>query len=1030
MDDVFAGQISPADLAEAAATGVLHLNGRDLEGLPDSVGKLTGLRELRLDGNRLTSLPPAIGELSNLRTLWLFDNDLEELPPELGRLMSLEDLWLDGNRLTWLPQEIGRLGNLTQLRLIGNELTSLPPEIGQLRRLEILQLDGNQLGQLPTSIGELAALSELSCANNLLTGLPPTVSSLDELRELLLDGNQIAALPLELGQLKRLRVLSLDDNRLTRLPRELAHLLRRSLASLSLQRNPLADPLPQLVSRGPVALASYLEGMVEEVELLEAKVLLVGEGKVGKSSVLAAIQGRPFMPNRPATHAIDVQEMHVQEMHKDDGLLLRFWDFGGQSVYRVSNQFFYSSRALFLLVWNARAAEDSRDVVGWLRRIRARIGEYAQVVLVGTHADAPGAGPLDPSQLPSELAGMVRGSYLLDNCSGKGVPELKRAIIDHAKSLEHLGTRLPAEWAAVRTEVAARAASVPVLSRHDYLSICEQHGVVDADAQETLATLMHDLGQVIYHGHIAGLRDTLVLDPEWLAKAIGAILTDKPTRTAAGVLDHARLPKIWGTRKNAYAPTHHAYLLRLMEEFDISWRLEDGAHSLIAPLVPEHAPALPWTADTPLPEGVRRLQVRCGFVAGAQGSTAERIAPAPGLISALTVRHHHASTNKHWRTGVFLHHPNPQLDSTALIELLQAPGAAIRSDDVAAQLMVEVRGADPAFFFHVLVESVETLRRQCWPGLDLDLRVPCPGRRIDIDRDGSPCTQLFSLADLRRRRANGRTRTECVTCNTEHDTAELLTGFAGVAEGLSPAAAPVDEAAVTTHLEDLAGSITKLAGDLHAMGQDVREIRGGLAMATKGMFHVLLAVNTLVHDVPRLFTIAQLPVSANGWRRHQDSFELMLWCEHPGEYHPVPEATFIVRRPKKWLRRVRPYASMTLAALRPFLPGLVDAVAAGILTSEQLAAVQRHLEVVESLEYAGHEPADDDGPELVSTSGTPQPAFGAALRAFRGLILELAPSRVFPGLDSFPAPSGEIVWVCARHEPIYRRDAVHLAITG
>lgn len=1018
MDEFLPGQISPAELAEAAATGVLLANGRDLQELPDAVCRLTGLRELRLDGNRLTRLPPAIGELTNLRALWLFDNDLEALPPEIGRLISLEDLWLDGNQLTGLPPEIGRLGNLTQLRLIGNELAALPPEIGQLRRLEILQLDNNQLGQLPTSIGELAALSELSCANNMLTSLPPTASHLDELRELLLDGNQLAALPKELGQLKRLRVLSLDDNRITRLPRELAHLLRRSLSALSLERNPLSDPLPQLVSRGPVGLASYLEGMVEEVELLEAKVLLVGEGKVGKSSVLAAIQGKPFQVDRPATHAIE-----IEEIRKDDGLLLRFWDFGGQSVYRVSNQFFYSSRALFLLVWNARAGADSSDVVGWLRRIRARVGEYAQVVLVGTHADAPGAGPLDPAQLPSELAGMVRGSYLLDNCSGKGVPELTRAIVEHAHGLEHLGTRLPAEWAAVRTEVAARASTMPVLSRHDYLSVCEQHGVVDADAQETLATLMHDLGQVIYHGHIAGLRDTLVLDPEWLAKAIGAILTDKPTRTAAGVLDHARLPKIWGSRKNAYTATHHAYLLRLMEEFDISWRLDGGRHSLIAPLVPEHGPALPWMSETPLPEGVRRLQVRCSFVA------AERIAPAPGLISALTVRHHHASTNKHWRTGVFLHHPNPQLDSTALIELQQAPGAAIRGDDVAAQLMVEVRGADPAFFFHVLVESVETLRRQCWPGLDLDLRVPCPGRRHDT----GPCTNLFSLADLRRRRAGGKTQTECVTCNTVHDTAWLLTGFAGVAEGLSPArgpsGAPVDEVAITTHLEDLAGSITRLAGNLHAMGQDVREIRGGLAMATKGMFHVLLAVNTLVHDVPRLFTIAQLPASANGWRRHQDSFELMLWCEHPGEYHPVPEATFIVRRPKRWLRRVRPYASMTLAALKPFLPGLADAVAAGVLSSEQLEAVQRHLEVVESLEYTAHDPAEDEGVELVSTSDTPQPAFGAALRAFRTLILELAPSRVFPGLDAYPAPSGEVVWVCERHEPIYRRDPVQLAIT-
>src|SRR5262249_7994717 len=148
----------------------------------------------------------------------------------------------------------------------------------------------------------------------------------------------------------------------------------------------------------------------------------------------------------------------------------------------------------------------------------------------------------------------------------------------------------------------------------------------------------------------------------------------------------------------------------------------------------------------------------------------------------------------------FLHHPNPQLDSTALIELQPVPGTAMLSDDIAAQVLVEVRGGDPAFFFHVLVESIEYLRRLRWPGLRLDLQVPCPGQR----EDGNACTRTFSLDDLRRRRAGNRVVTECVTCGTVHDTARLLTGFAGVAEGLAAAPATVDETTVIRHLEDLA----------------------------------------------------------------------------------------------------------------------------------------------------------------------------------------------------------------------------------
>jgi hypothetical protein len=336
--------------------------------------------------------------------------------------------------------------------------------------------------------------------------------------------------------------------------------------------------------------------------------------------------------------------------------------------------------------------------------------------------------------------------------------------------------------------------------------------------------------------------------------------------------------------------------------------------------------------------------------------------------------------------------------------------------------MVEVRGPDPAFFFHVLVESIDNLRRQRWPGLSLDLDVPCPGRL----EDATSCTNMFSLAVLRRRRADGRLRTECQTCTTDHDTAELLTGFAGVVEGLVPPPATLNEAAVIRHLEDLADEVKAMHDDVREVGFDVRNVRGDLAKATKGLFHVLLAVNTLVRDVPRLFTVAALPSAASGWRRHQDSFEIMLWCEHQGEYHPVPEATFLVRRPKKWLRTVQPYVRLILGTLKPFLP-LVASLAREFLAEDDLKAVERHLEVIEAIETVAEiSDTEDEAIEALLPSNIPQPAFGAALRAFRSLILELVPSRVFPGLDTFPAPSGEVVWVCTRHAPIYRPEPIRL----
>ena len=303
-----------------------------------------------------------------------------------------------------------------------------------------------------------------------------------------------------------------------------------------------------------------------------------------------------------------------------------------------------------------------------------------------------------------------------------------------------MGQRINPRWAAARDQILDRAQAEPQIQYEQFADVCKRHGITGSGIV-TLAQLMHDLGHIIYYGEDEGLKDIVVLNPEWLTKAISYVLEDEPTKKAGGILDHARLKDIWQKREDgqSYPARFHPYFLRLMEKFDVSYRIEDDElHSLVAQLVPHERPALPWQARTQPPAGIRTLALVCRLSE-----------PAPGLIPWLTVRHHRASTGMYWRRGVFLRHPIAPYASEALLELRHS-----------GDLALEVRAPSPDLYFNVLRDSIEDLITLRWPGLAYELFIPCPGKASST----SMCPGLFPLNGLIRLREHGLTTYPCIEC--------------------------------------------------------------------------------------------------------------------------------------------------------------------------------------------------------------------------------------------------------------------------
>ena len=284
--------------------------------------------------------------------------------------------------------------------------------------------------------------------------------------------------------------------------------------------------------------------------------MLVGEGNVGKTTLLKALKGKADaapQEHEPTTHGVEIDIHGLRLPHPAFGkdgveIQLTAWDFGGQDVYRVTHQFFFSRRSLYLLVWDPRRGVQQGQVEDWLNMIRLRVGYDASVIIVSTHCKTgERIARIDQPVFKQQYGDMIVGFHEVDSlvpdpegATGEmtGIAELKKIIAEHAAKLEQMGMLFNNNWKAARDELLARPE--PRISYATFAETCAAHGLNQIDT-DTLAHLMHDLGYIVHYSDDEKLRDDVFLKPEWLTKIIGFVLEDRATQDAEGILHDARL---------------------------------------------------------------------------------------------------------------------------------------------------------------------------------------------------------------------------------------------------------------------------------------------------------------------------------------------------------------------------------------------------------------------------------------------------------------------------------------------------------
>jgi internalin A len=595
------------ETARREGSSTLDLSRLALATLPPEIGSLTELRSLDLGNNQLATLPPEIGLLAALQTLELNDNQLATLPPEIGSLAALQRLIYYSNALQSLPPVICSLTALQTLHLGNNRLTTLPPEIGSLMELQTLHLDFNNFTTLPPEIGSLAALRTLDLRTNELASLPPEIRYLGALKELFLHGNPDLGLPDEV--------------------------LGRAHGDVRGGNAKHASPA--------VILDYYFRVSTQPTAPLnEGKMILVGRGEVGKTSLVRRLRENKFDSGQTKTDGIRIEPWPISP-GPGGPVLLHVWDFGGQEIMHATHRFFLTRRSLYLVVLNGREGGEDADAEYWLKTISTLAPDSPVLVVLNKYRSHPAS--LNRTGLWAKYPNVC--GFVQTDCADPeplGIEKLEQAIKQAVNEhLPDVRAKFPASWSRIKDALSQmrKVLNKDFITFDQYRDLCDRHKETDPVAQENLAGFLNDLGIALNYKDDPRLSDKHVLNPQWVTEGIYKILNAPTLAEAGGALHVGQLCTILSGAE--YPKAMHGFVFELMRKFELCFPFPDRDGEYLIPELlskDEHADARTFRGDA----GATRFHYRYEIL-------------PEGLIPRFIVRTYvHSEGMPRWRTGVVL----------------------------------------------------------------------------------------------------------------------------------------------------------------------------------------------------------------------------------------------------------------------------------------------------------------------------------------------------------------------------------------
>lgn len=474
------------------------------------------------------------------------------------------------------------------------------PELPALEYLCVCE--NEQLEEIELAGQAYPLLQYVDWSNNALKRVEVT-SELPLLKYLSLRNNQLNRFKITSPQsLPALEELDLSYNRIKNWDALVLDQMP-ALAYLSLYENPLNESVTTYREEGEDN--NYLRslqalrksfGEAAPVKNDTYKVLVVGDGKAGKSCMVERLVRNRFLDTWDSTHGISVEHFVDEKKRYGFPYKLNLWDFGGQDIYHHTHRMFLQANATYILLWNAETEYQDKIVqpIGnkkyhwenkklpyWLDYIRY-LGQGSPVVVAQTHslpADKRDPHPNEAGLLQAyrEVLPYVSEFLHLDaeeeDAKRSGY---KRLLQEVEYAIDSLGRDeyLPAHWHPIRKlledmtprEAAADKTAFMGMERNtlelqEFLEMVPSH---EPEPMKLLTNWLVPTGVVFYK---EGLFDNkIILNQAWAIRAVYALYDRSETgyyfelKESKGHFDSAMLNQCW----KEYTEAERSWFLEFM----------------------------------------------------------------------------------------------------------------------------------------------------------------------------------------------------------------------------------------------------------------------------------------------------------------------------------------------------------------------------------------------------------------------------------------------------------------------------------